>query len=163
MELPSYSDLVITHWVLSVKVSVWSNKRTAWSIVKVHLSVSSSATRKQLTVTMVVHALGKVSKIRCEKNVVIMFSDPSKSGCPYGCDGCPSSFCQCHDYANNPDFISCEADLEEVYMECLALCETSDFDCLGSCSRDYYFNLDNCPCRSNCPGGCPCENYDCTA
>ena len=34
--------------------------------------------------------------------------------------------------------------------------------CIIACSTDYENGLKDCPCMEGCPGGCPCENWDCT-
>ena len=49
------------------------------------------------------------------------------------------------------------------YTECILTCSPSDPECLTSCSREYQINLETCPCRSGCPAGCPCPDYECPA
>ena len=44
---------------------------------------------------------------------------------------------------------------------CLRDCSSGDLVCLSSCARDLDENLENCPCKSGCPSGCPCPNYEC--
>ena len=34
--------------------------------------------------------------------------------------------------------------------------------CLSDCNRIYDENYKDCPCQENCPGGCPCPNFECT-
>ena len=86
---------------------------------------------------------------------------PCYDGCPNGCDDCPSSFCTCFETENNDDFIICRNQFEEAYNECINQCPISDFVCIGTCSREYQNNIDDCPCNTNCPEGCPCPNYEC--
>ena len=88
-------------------------------------------------------------------------SCPCFEECPTGCDGCVTPFCSCHDYLTNPDYIACERQAEVSYNRCLVECPTGDFLCIGACNREYQKTLEDCPCRENCPNGCPCENYDC--
>lgn len=33
--------------------------------------------------------------------------------------------------------------------------------CGAQCEREFFENIDNCPCNKNCPNGCPCPKYDC--
>ena len=86
---------------------------------------------------------------------------PCYPGCPSGCGGCPSSFCQCNDFESSPDFLACEKYFEEVYTACIVGCDIGDVLCLAACGREHDANLLNCPCMSNCINGCPCDNYEC--
>ena len=45
--------------------------------------------------------------------------------------------------------------------ECIQLCEIGENTCGQNCDEEYTINLKNCPCRENCPLGCPCPNYQC--
>ena len=45
--------------------------------------------------------------------------------------------------------------------KCISECELSDDACAESCSQEYTESLKSCPCRENCPTGCPCPNYQC--
>jgi len=46
----------------------------------------------------------------------------------------------------------------ENQIECLSNCNGDD--CLA-CNEAYKNDVDNCPCRKNCPAGCPCKSFDC--
>ena len=35
--------------------------------------------------------------------------------------------------------------------------------CVSVCSRGYQHKIEQCPCQSGCPNGCPCPDYDCPA
>ena len=48
-----------------------------------------------------------------------------------------------------------------MYTACIIACGTADFLCLGDCARDFDLNVLDCPCRKNCPNGCPCDSYEC--
>ena len=41
------------------------------------------------------------------------------------------------------------------------MCSPGDIQCPADCNRDYTDQLDTCPCKSGCPQGCPCPDYDC--
>ena len=88
-------------------------------------------------------------------------SCPCFEECPIGCDGCYTPFCMCYDYENNPDYIDCTKYNENLYTQCIVGCPAGDFECLSMCFRDLEENLEFCPCRSRCPDGCPCPEYDC--
>ena len=86
---------------------------------------------------------------------------PCLPGCPSGCEDCPSPFCTCQDFQSNPDYIACKNKFEDIYARCLNQCTSNDFECIATCTRDFDRNLLDCPCRQNCPNGCPCDNYKC--
>ena len=67
----------------------------------------------------------------------------------------------CYDYENNPDYIDCTKYNENLYTQCIVGCPAGDFECFSMCFRDLEENLEFCPCRSRCPDGCPCPEYDC--
>ena len=60
----------------------------------------------------------------------------------------------------NMDFIECERHYREVYIECVGECNT-DYSCSSQCSREFEAQTKNCPCKENCPNGCPCTDYSC--
>ena len=74
---------------------------------------------------------------------------------------CPTEFCICRDHLNDPNFIACQDDVVSDYNACIIGCPPGDFDCLSNCNRIYEENMAECPCEKNCPGGCPCPNFDC--
>ena len=86
---------------------------------------------------------------------------PCHTGCPDGCSGCNTPFCQCNDKTANPDYNNCIEQLDEVYIKCVIDCNY-DSTCLSGCLRDHDENITYCPCNENCPNGCPCQNYECT-
>ena len=86
---------------------------------------------------------------------------PCYPGCPYGCDSCPSSFCNCRDYETSPEYLTCLSHYEEMYTACILDCDTADVLCVAACARDFDSNVLECPCNKNCLHGCPCDNYDC--
>ena len=90
-----------------------------------------------------------------------LISCPCFENCPNGCDGCLTPFCECYDYENNPDYIYCSELYENSYNECVVECSIGDFLCLAVCLRDYETSLETCPCKSECPNGCPCAFYEC--
>ena len=90
-------------------------------------------------------------------------SCPCFENCPAGCDGCETSFCSCYDYESNSDYIACLQKFEVEYNKCLINCPSGDVICLASCARELEQNTETCPCRSECPSGCPCPSYDCSA
>ena len=89
------------------------------------------------------------------------FSCPCYSGCPLGCEDCPSTFCTCYDYETSPEYIKCMKYFESVYFACLVGCDIADTLCLATCIRDLDQNTLECPCADNCPDGCSCDNYEC--
>ena len=112
-------------------------------------------------------------------------SCPCMENCPSGCQNCTTAFCSCRDYESNPDYITCSDQYELLYTRCLLGtvysnylkqhlfwhsdktthkgCPHQDIDCLAQCSRDYDENIENCPCRANCPTGCPCPGFQCSS
>ena len=88
-------------------------------------------------------------------------SCPCFADCPLGCNGCLTPFCSCVDSENDPNYLTCHDFYESLYNECLFQCPTGDFGCLTNCYRAYEDNLETCPCRSQCPNGCPCPHYNC--
>ena len=90
-----------------------------------------------------------------------LFSCPCNEGCPNGCQDCASAFCSCYDYESNRDYVTCLAFYENLYQNCISLCSSGDFLCFAACSRELDYNMENCPCQSNCEGGCPCPDYTC--
>ena len=43
---------------------------------------------------------------------------------------------------------------------CIYNCENNG-DCESDCVSQFKGHTANCPCEENCPGGCPCDDYDC--
>ena len=43
---------------------------------------------------------------------------------------------------------------------CIYNCEDNG-DCESDCVSQFKGHTANCPCEENCPGGCPCDDYDC--
>ena len=68
---------------------------------------------------------------------------------------------QCDDIDDNDDFHRCEDGLAEELSKCFDSCGGVS-SCIIACSTDYENGLKECPCMEGCPGGCPCENWDCT-
>ena len=50
-----------------------------------------------------------------------------------------------------------------MYNVCLMGCTNADIVCLMECVRQYETNVETCPCQAECPNGCPCPTYDCSA
>ena len=67
----------------------------------------------------------------------------------------------CRNIETNPDFLRCEEEFEQVYTECTASCGIGEYLCISTCVREYEYNMDTCPCKSDCPHGCPCPGYEC--
>ena len=61
----------------------------------------------------------------------------------------------------NQDFRFCMDVAWYQLEECVASCTVDDPTCNADCSREYYDFHEKCPCRSKCPRGCPCPEYDC--
>ena len=53
---------------------------------------------------------------------------------------------KCTNYEESIDFIRCREKFEIEYQNCIFACDSSDFDCLSSCSRELDTNLATCPC-----------------
>ena len=54
--------------------------------------------------------------------------------------------------------------LQTEFNECIDHCDVYDIICHETCSGEYSFGLDTCPCRSLCPEGCHyggCSIYEC--
>ena len=62
----------------------------------------------------------------------------------------------------NPDYAACERLFYDSYMNCIKNCSNDDPACISACTREYDQNLQKCPCREDCPSGCPCPQYDCS-
>ena len=43
---------------------------------------------------------------------------------------------------------------------CIYNCEDNG-DCESDCVAQFKGHTANCPCEENCPGGCPCDDYEC--
>ena len=78
------------------------------------------------------------------------------------CDNCESDFCSCQNFEQDPEYISCEDHFELIFRNCMLGCDHNDNVCYADCNREYDQNIQDCPCKSNCPGGCPCPNYECS-
>ena len=109
---------------------------------------------------------------QCSRNTTCIFqcnyeavdclsSCPCFKDCPNGCDDCLTPFCKCHDYETSLNYLECSDFYEGLYHECMFNCPANDWHCIAACSRELDENLKNCPCRSLCPNGCPCPNYEC--
>ena len=85
---------------------------------------------------------------------------PHKTGCFFRESDCKPQF-QCDDIDDNDDFHRCEDGLAEELSKCFESCGGVSA-CIIACSTDYENGLKDCPCMEGCPGGCPCENWDCT-
>ena len=101
---------------------------------------------------------------------------PCMEGCPNGCPcdnwDCADTVCvtilktymltftQC-DPDESEDFHRCEDELAEELENCFVACGGNS-SCIIACSADYENGLKNCPCMEGCPGGCPCDSWDCT-
>ena len=77
------------------------------------------------------------------------------------CNNCPNDFCPCRNYEENPDYIACVDHFDLIYRNCMFDCDHNDNACYADCNRKYDENIQNCPCKPNCPDGCPCPNYQC--
>ena len=89
-------------------------------------------------------------------------SCPCFQDCPTGCNDCATEFCSCRDYETNENYKECKKHHERDYDRCVLSCEAGDFTCLAVCSRDFNNAVETCPCKSGCPLGCPCPDYECT-
>ena len=65
-------------------------------------------------------------------------------------------------YESSYDYLVCERFYLLAYNDCIGNCE-SDGTCFRECGRTYAEDLENCPCKKNCPQACPCPDYDCPA
>merc|ERR1719210_2883281 len=43
---------------------------------------------------------------------------------------------------------------------CIYNCEDNG-DCESDCVAQFKGRTADCPCEENCPGGCPCDSYEC--
>ena len=77
------------------------------------------------------------------------------------CENCPNDFCSCENYEENEDYISCVDHYDLIYRNCMYNCDHNDNLCYSACNREFDENIENCPCKPNCPNGCPCPNYEC--
>ena len=68
----------------------------------------------------------------------------------------------CEIPSQNHDFTFCKYQAENEFTICLSSC-SSDPSCSSTCTREYDAAFNNCPCQTNCPGGCPCSVYDCAS
>merc|ERR1711953_30529 len=86
---------------------------------------------------------------------------PCGDNCPGGCEGCPSPFCQCVDILHNGEHNYCMHRATSRQNYCIGQCETDT--CVFDCSQAFMNEMKNCPCRSECVGGCPCNDstYEC--
>jgi len=80
-------------------------------------------------------------------------------GCPcdYGSEYCGTECIE----ANQKDYDKCESDASDLLDACQADCDISDRDCNFHCLDLFYNELDQCPCMSGCPDGCPCPGFEC--
>ena len=67
------------------------------------------------------------------------------------------------DFQTSPDFRVCERFYLLQYNECVESCSTVDELCFRDCGRAFGRDMENCPCKANCPNGCPCPDYYCPA
>ena len=89
-------------------------------------------------------------------------SCPCGEKCPNGCIGCASEYCLCTDPERNEQYQNCRGKAEDAYRACSWPCH-HDFDCIVECEIAFRYQMDNCPCQTNCPRGCPCDDYECEA
>ena len=66
----------------------------------------------------------------------------------------------CDSPENNPDYNQCLLHTNDFYASCVVQCLPEDLTCASDCSREYEQKLQDCPCQSGCPDGCPCPTYD---
>ena len=52
----------------------------------------------------------------------------------------------------------CKEKVQSGYLLCVENCN-SNTECISSCNREYDQLLNQCPCESLCPSGCPCPVY----
>ena len=105
--------------------------------------------------------LNEVFRLNCQR--LMLFDSVNMTFNLYtGCNNCPSEFCTCRNFEENPDYIGCMDDYELVYKKCMTDCDQNDALCYATCNREYGENIEKCPCKSDCPNGCPCPEYDCS-
>ena len=73
-------------------------------------------------------------------------------------DYCDHSLCE---ETNKVAYEHCFTEAEEIFIECTNTCDSFDLLCQTECSEAYHDQLTLCPCKEECPNGCPCENYNC--
>ena len=66
----------------------------------------------------------------------------------------------CENLESNEDFLLCREKADNSLFSCVAQCQ-DDLECSSRCNREYAQKLEECPCKSGCPTGCPCPNYEC--
>jgi len=87
---------------------------------------------------------------------------PCQAECSKGCHDCPHPICSCKNPSTLPDYQLCEDEVNSKLLECINNCG-DDLACVSQCSRQFDQDFNQCPCNEDCPGGCPCPNYECTA
>ena len=84
--------------------------------------------------------------------------DKCFDGCPCEHDSVYCGNCQV-DYLD--EYAVCSDEAHETLYSCLNACPNFDIACDHKCTIDFDKQLKNCPCMENCPGGCPCSDYEC--
>ena len=89
---------------------------------------------------------------------------PCNIYCPDGCAGCDHPLCS--DYScidgNELEYANCIEDVKTALTNCYDSClEDREIDCYSDCNDDSLLSIENCPCMSGCPAGCPCNGYVC--
>jgi len=101
----------------------------------------------------------------CESNVIIKFSFILATNIMICLGGCPCLDCEnCWDCS-----IPTECSSKDEEKKCIEMANKNQVECLSNCNGDeclacdeaHHKDVDNCPCRKNCPAGCPCESFDC--
>ena len=55
----------------------------------------------------------------------------------------------------------CAEEAEYFFDQCVIDCGPDHFTCIGQCQVQFHDFLEECPCKSGCPQGCPCPSYQC--
>jgi hypothetical protein len=59
--------------------------------------------------------------------------------------------------------LACKDDFDQIFVSCVSNCQESDASCIATCTRQYDSNIKTCPCEEECPNGCPCPTFQCSA
>ena len=96
------------------------------------------------------------------KVLIDFISDcPCLTNCPLGCKSCDNPICNCVVPEDSIEYFDCSSAAEEKERRCVVDCGIHDYVCHQGCEAQYNATHTDCPCKSGCPDGCPCENYVC--